>query len=111
MFGRGRWNARGISKAKLKPDLYGLQCLHRNFLHWESLLPAPSTPTAAPVHRKCIQLSTIPTLAVNFSKALGVNHSFCAGCEPHPLGTPWLLKSCSCPKEVTDVDKSVLFFS
>lgn len=48
MFGRGRWNARGISKAKLKPDLYGLQCLHRNFLHWESLLPAPSTPTAAP---------------------------------------------------------------
>lgn len=41
----------------------GLQGLHRNFLHWESLLPVPSAPTAAPMHRKYIQSSMIPTSA------------------------------------------------
>lgn len=56
----------------------GLQGLHRNFLHWEPLLPAPQAPRAAPVHRICASWAGLQQQAFNPCKALPVNHFLCA---------------------------------
>lgn len=91
----------------------GLQGLHRNFLHWEPLLPDRPphlAPRAAPVCRKCtpeLDSNSKPSSPARLSQSI----ISCVLLWSTFTRDPLTLKRLQPPKGGEDVDKPVSFFS